>query len=248
MEPWSALRLISVVQRSAGSERPKTAYEHAWQIRDAYGYHPFEDLEWAGSSGSSGRSCFGGRGRGLRGRWRCSTRQSGGCAATGCCCRVSRCRPSRSARCAGWREKRRYAAGSPPRRLAAGVGGRRPRLTEDRAALAQQLYDARERPSSRSPTCSAWTGRRCTGTSTRPRPSRAAQEDRSHEVLTTTCGWCPSQDSGSLPSAHGRSRAGSPVPASAPEASGRGWPARSRRGRCPAPPPARRTGAATGGW
>jgi TnpA family transposase len=25
------------------TERLKTAYEHAWEIRDAYGYHPFED-------------------------------------------------------------------------------------------------------------------------------------------------------------------------------------------------------------
>jgi hypothetical protein len=28
------------------TERAKTAYEHAWEIRDAYGYHPFEDAEW----------------------------------------------------------------------------------------------------------------------------------------------------------------------------------------------------------
>ncbi|OUC92431.1 DUF4158 domain-containing protein [Streptosporangium minutum] len=26
-------------------ERPKTAYEHAWMIRDAYGYHDFDDRE-----------------------------------------------------------------------------------------------------------------------------------------------------------------------------------------------------------
>lgn len=25
------------------TERLKTAYEHAWEIRDAYGYHPYED-------------------------------------------------------------------------------------------------------------------------------------------------------------------------------------------------------------
>ena len=25
------------------TERLKTAYEHAWEIRDAYGYRPFED-------------------------------------------------------------------------------------------------------------------------------------------------------------------------------------------------------------
>jgi hypothetical protein len=34
----------SVVKRY--TERLKTAYEHAWEIRDAYGYHPFEDPEW----------------------------------------------------------------------------------------------------------------------------------------------------------------------------------------------------------
>jgi TnpA family transposase len=34
----------SVVKRY--TERAKTAYEHAWEIRDAYGYHPFEDPEW----------------------------------------------------------------------------------------------------------------------------------------------------------------------------------------------------------
>jgi hypothetical protein len=34
----------SVVKRY--TERPKTAYEHAWEIRDAYGYRPYEDAEW----------------------------------------------------------------------------------------------------------------------------------------------------------------------------------------------------------
>ncbi|WP_331738870.1 Tn3 family transposase [Streptomyces sp. NBC_01276] len=29
------------------TERLKTAYEHAWEIRDAYGYHEFEDPAWA---------------------------------------------------------------------------------------------------------------------------------------------------------------------------------------------------------
>jgi hypothetical protein len=28
------------------TERPKTAYEHAWEIADAYGFHPFEAPEW----------------------------------------------------------------------------------------------------------------------------------------------------------------------------------------------------------
>nr|WP_211265569.1 DUF4158 domain-containing protein [Actinacidiphila oryziradicis] len=42
------------------TERLKTAYEHAWEIRDVYGYHPFEDHAQAGGSG---RSCTAGRGR-----------------------------------------------------------------------------------------------------------------------------------------------------------------------------------------
>ncbi|KOU82506.1 hypothetical protein ADK93_28880 [Streptomyces sp. XY58] len=51
--PWSVVDHLagqlgiedpSVVKRDA--ERPKTAYEHAWEIRDAYGYHQFEDPAW----------------------------------------------------------------------------------------------------------------------------------------------------------------------------------------------------------
>ncbi|WP_406346843.1 recombinase family protein [Streptomyces sp. NBC_00648] len=53
------------------------------------------------------------------------------------------------------------------------VGGRRPKLTEDPAALAQRLYDEQEKTVKQSPTCSACRGRRCTGTSTRPRPCPA---------------------------------------------------------------------------
>ena len=34
----------SVVKRY--TERRQTAYDHAWEIRDAYGYHPFEDHDW----------------------------------------------------------------------------------------------------------------------------------------------------------------------------------------------------------
>jgi hypothetical protein len=67
------------------TERIKTAYEHAWEIRDAYGYHPFEDHAQAGSSG---RSCTAGRGRRTpKGRRRCSITRWAGCAGTGCCCR-----------------------------------------------------------------------------------------------------------------------------------------------------------------
>ncbi|MFF8382536.1 Tn3 family transposase [Streptomyces kanasensis] len=35
----------SVVKRY--TDRPKTAYEHAWEIRDAYEYHEYEDPEWS---------------------------------------------------------------------------------------------------------------------------------------------------------------------------------------------------------
>jgi len=49
------------------TERLKTAYEHAWEIRDAYRYHPFEDH--------------------AQGRRRCSITRWVGCAGTGCCCR-----------------------------------------------------------------------------------------------------------------------------------------------------------------
>jgi hypothetical protein len=35
---------VAVVKRY--TERPKTAYEHAWEIRDAYEYHDYDDPEW----------------------------------------------------------------------------------------------------------------------------------------------------------------------------------------------------------
>ncbi len=35
----------SVVKRY--TERPKTAYEHAWEIRDAYEYREYDDAEWS---------------------------------------------------------------------------------------------------------------------------------------------------------------------------------------------------------
>ncbi|MFF8289075.1 DUF4158 domain-containing protein [Streptomyces sp. NPDC016309] len=35
---------VSCIKRY--TERQMTAYEHAWEIRDAYGYHPYEDPEW----------------------------------------------------------------------------------------------------------------------------------------------------------------------------------------------------------
>ncbi len=35
----------SVVKRY--TERRQTLCDHAWEVRDAYGYHPYEDAEWA---------------------------------------------------------------------------------------------------------------------------------------------------------------------------------------------------------
>ena len=83
----------SVVKRYA--ERRQTLYDHAWEIRDAYGYHPYEDAEWAGGSV---RSFTGGRGRTPRVRRRCSTTRWAGCAATGCCCPGFRYWPGRCRR------------------------------------------------------------------------------------------------------------------------------------------------------
>ncbi|MFF9870137.1 Tn3 family transposase [Streptomyces sp. NPDC013953] len=51
--PWSVVEYLagqlrvddpSCVKRY--TERRQTAYDHAWEIRDAYGYHQFEDHEW----------------------------------------------------------------------------------------------------------------------------------------------------------------------------------------------------------
>ncbi|GAA3995459.1 hypothetical protein GCM10022384_48540 [Streptomyces marokkonensis] len=65
------------------TERLKTAYEHAWEIRDATATTSTKTLSGAGCSV---RSCTAGRGRTPRGRWRCSTSRGTGCAGTGCCC------------------------------------------------------------------------------------------------------------------------------------------------------------------
>jgi TnpA family transposase len=67
------------------TERLKTAYEHAWEIRDAYGYHPFEDHAQVSMFGV-GRTAGRGR-RTPRARWHCSITRWAGCAGTGCCCR-----------------------------------------------------------------------------------------------------------------------------------------------------------------
>ncbi|MGI5290815.1 DUF4158 domain-containing protein [Nonomuraea polychroma] len=43
------LEIVDPSQVKRYGERPKTAYEHAWMIRDAYGYHDFDDREsWEG--------------------------------------------------------------------------------------------------------------------------------------------------------------------------------------------------------
>lgn len=44
--PCAARTTAQKTADEAEQERAKTAYEHAWEIRDAYGYHPFEDAEW----------------------------------------------------------------------------------------------------------------------------------------------------------------------------------------------------------
>jgi hypothetical protein len=72
----------SVVKRYV--ERKQTSYDHAWEIRDAYGYHPYEDRGW----GRKFRTFLHGRAwTHPEGRWRCSTTRWRGCAGTGCCCR-----------------------------------------------------------------------------------------------------------------------------------------------------------------
>ncbi|SQD97364.1 hypothetical protein FMEAI12_4020093 [Parafrankia sp. Ea1.12] len=77
---------VSCVKRY--TERSKTAYEHAWEIRDAYGFRPFEDEQAAAEF----RRFLDGRAwTHAEGPARCSTRVSAGCAEGGCCCRGSRC-------------------------------------------------------------------------------------------------------------------------------------------------------------
>ncbi|MFI6744008.1 DUF4158 domain-containing protein [Nonomuraea sp. NPDC050451] len=74
------------------TERQMTAYKHAWEIRDTYGYHPFEDAEsgrrfrtflhaqaWTHEEGPVTRF----------------NQAVGCCGATGCCCRGCRCRRGR---------------------------------------------------------------------------------------------------------------------------------------------------------
>ncbi|WP_324606942.1 DUF4158 domain-containing protein [Streptomyces rimosus] len=57
------------------TERRRTLYDHAWEIRHAYGYHPYEDAEW----GRRFRTFLHGRGRTPRARG--AVRPRGGMAA-----------------------------------------------------------------------------------------------------------------------------------------------------------------------
>src|SRR6266576_3253053 len=69
-------------------QRPQTPYEHAWEIRDRYGYRSFDGQ---GCAEAFAWFLDGARGRTRRGRWPCSSGRRAGCAATGCSCPVSRC-------------------------------------------------------------------------------------------------------------------------------------------------------------
>ncbi len=65
--------------------RRPTPYEHAWEIRDAYGYHQYEDHD----QGRKFRAFLHGRAwtAHAEGPRLCSITRWAGCAATGCCCR-----------------------------------------------------------------------------------------------------------------------------------------------------------------
>nr|WP_234375737.1 DUF4158 domain-containing protein [Streptomyces sp. CB01373] len=90
--PWPVVEHLAeqlgikdVSQIKRYTERKPTPYEHAWEIRDAYGYHLYENHE---QGRKFRRSCMGGRGRlTRRGRRRCSITRWAGCAGTGCCFR-----------------------------------------------------------------------------------------------------------------------------------------------------------------
>lgn len=116
------------------TERPKTAYEHARMIRDAYGFVSFGGREgWEARQLNKGFLAFlhgrawthaEGPGRCLRCRWR-------GCAGTGSCCRVCGCwsgwwpvcvsRPTSV--CMRWWPGRRYGRGGPAGPVGAAAGG-----------------------------------------------------------------------------------------------------------------------------
>jgi DNA invertase Pin-like site-specific DNA recombinase len=57
-------------------------------------------------------------------------------------------------------ELRERGVGLAAARARGRVGGRRPKLSPQQAAMAQQQYDGGKRPSSRSPTCSVCRARR----------------------------------------------------------------------------------------
>ena len=70
------------------TERPKTAYEHAWEIRDAYGFRVFEDAQVAAEFRR-----FLARRAWTQAEGPAALFEQGwdGCAATGCCCPGSAC-------------------------------------------------------------------------------------------------------------------------------------------------------------
>src|ERR1022692_3182588 len=93
--PWPAVEFLAG-QLEIGNascvkkyvQRPQTPYEHAWEIRDRYGYRSFDDRAARGRSRGFSRV---GPGLTLRGRWPCSNRRRGGCVVIGGCCPASRC-------------------------------------------------------------------------------------------------------------------------------------------------------------
>ncbi len=66
------------------------------------------------------------------------------------------------------------------------AGGRRPKLTPDQAALAQQLYDAGDKTVAQIAAIFKVPGRRCTGTWT-SKPSAAAREGARRQVTPRRC-------------------------------------------------------------
>lgn len=90
--PWAAVEFLAEVLEIADAscvkkylDRPQTAYEHAWEIRDRYGYRNFDDSVVADGFA---RFLDGRAWTHAGGRWRCSSMRRAGCVVSGCCCRV----------------------------------------------------------------------------------------------------------------------------------------------------------------
>jgi len=93
--PWPAVEFLAE-QLEIGDasyvkkyvQRPQTPYEHAWEIRDRYGYRSFDDPGCAGAFARFSRV-----GPGLTLRAGGPVRTGGGVAASviGCCCPASPC-------------------------------------------------------------------------------------------------------------------------------------------------------------